>query len=197
MTTRPPSPLAEWADDGPADPFAMGTLIAPLLEEIQALRSTLAGMGMAMAKFETFQGASGVAEVAERLDGLRSRLGEWTGELKETAAARERRDAIRPLLVGVDALIRARNHLAGREGAAEVLGGIEEVISLFDQLLLPAGFTPLEPAAGEPFDPESQIAIGQATGPSGAVVATLQRGWVCAGRVVRPAEVTVGNGEQV
>ncbi|MCH7494376.1 nucleotide exchange factor GrpE, partial [bacterium] len=46
------------------------------------------------------------------------------------------------------------------------------------------------------FDPERQIAIGRAQGPEGMVVATLQRGWLCQDRVVRPAEVTVGSGSE-
>ena len=51
-------------------------------------------------------------------------------------------------------------------------------------------------ALGEPFDPNFHEAVRQDRGREGIVVEELQRGYKLHDRVIRPAKVVVGNGEE-
>jgi len=51
-------------------------------------------------------------------------------------------------------------------------------------------------ALGEPFDPNFHEAAMQGKGKAGIVVAELQKGYKLYDRVIRPAKVIVGNGEE-
>lgn len=192
MPDAPPSPLAEWAEEGPGSDYAVGSLVAPLLEEIESLRSAMARMGLTIESPADPQGPGSLRALSRRLDSLETWLGGWRGDLDDRGARRERRKAVEPLLVGVDALIRAREHLAEKGESPEVASGVGEVVGLFDQLLSAGGFEPVDPAAGERFDPERHVAIARVSGPAGEVVSVAARGWLFEGRVVRPAQVAVG-----
>jgi molecular chaperone GrpE len=51
-------------------------------------------------------------------------------------------------------------------------------------------------ALGEPFDPYRHEAVRQDKGKEGVVVEELQKGYKFRNRVIRPAKVVVGNGEE-
>ena len=55
--------------------------------------------------------------------------------------------------------------------------------------------TPIK-ALGEPFDPNLHEAIRQDKGKEGVVVEVLQKGYMMHDRLLRPARVVVGNGEE-
>jgi molecular chaperone GrpE len=57
------------------------------------------------------------------------------------------------------------------------------------------GLSPIE-AVGEPFDPTQHEAAMQGKGKEGIVIAELQKGYKFHDRVIRPARVVVGNGEE-
>jgi len=57
------------------------------------------------------------------------------------------------------------------------------------------GLSPIE-AVGEPFDPNLHEAAMQGKGEEGIVVGELQKGYKFRDRVIRPAKVVVGNGEE-
>ena len=188
-------PLADW-EDVPENPLGIGALVTPLLKEIADLRAALSSLRDEVLRFEAFEGARGVALLSERVDAFESFLGEWKGDLASHAERRIQREAVRPLLAGVDALVRAQEHLRSTDASPEALQGIGEVVSLFDQVLSPSGFTPIEPLAGEVFNPECHQAMGLEKGDGAKVVRLCQRGWSFLGKVIRPAEVIVGNGKK-
>jgi molecular chaperone GrpE len=57
------------------------------------------------------------------------------------------------------------------------------------------GLSPIT-AVGEPFDPTQHEAAMQGKGKEGIVIAELQKGYKFHDRVIRPAKVVVGNGEE-
>ena len=57
------------------------------------------------------------------------------------------------------------------------------------------GLSPIE-AVGQPFDPNLHEAAMQGKGEEGIVVSELQKGYKFRDRVIRPAKVVVGNGEE-
>jgi len=57
------------------------------------------------------------------------------------------------------------------------------------------GLSPIE-AVGQPFDPNLHEAAMQGKGEEGIVVSELQKGYKFRDRVIRPARVVVGNGEE-
>jgi molecular chaperone GrpE len=56
------------------------------------------------------------------------------------------------------------------------------------------GLSPIQ-ALGEPFDPRWHEAVRQAQGKEGIVLEEVQKGYRFRGRVLRPTQVVVGNGE--
>jgi len=57
------------------------------------------------------------------------------------------------------------------------------------------GLSPIK-ALGEPFDPHLHEAIRQDKGKEGIVIGEVQKGYKFHDRVIRPAMVVVGNGEE-
>jgi len=74
-----------------------------------------------------------------------------------------------------------------------------EGVRLIERKLLTSleaqGLSQIE-ALGEPFDPNFHEAVRQDRGKDGIVVEELQRGYKLHDRVIRPAKVVVGNGEE-
>ncbi len=75
------------------------------------------------------------------------------------------------------------------------VAGIRLVQQKFKSVLDGSGVEQIE-VDGEPFDPELHEAVGQAPGPEGQVIHVVQSGYrTIDGRVIRPALVMVGSGE--
>lgn len=73
--------------------------------------------------------------------------------------------------------------------------GIRLVERKFRAVLEASGVKPIA-AEGEAFDPAQHEAISYAPGPEGRVVAVIRAGYTVDGRVIRPAGVIVGNGQE-
>jgi len=73
--------------------------------------------------------------------------------------------------------------------------GIRLIERKFRGILEAEGLSPIT-AVGEPFDPNLHEAAMQGKGKEGIVVDELQKGYKFYDRVIRPARVVVGNGEE-
>jgi molecular chaperone GrpE len=73
--------------------------------------------------------------------------------------------------------------------------GVRMVERKFRAVLEASGVQPIA-ADGEPFDPAQHEAISYAPGPEGRVVAVVRAGYTVDSRVIRPAGVIVGNGQE-
>ncbi len=57
------------------------------------------------------------------------------------------------------------------------------------------GLTPIV-AVGQPFDPNFHEAVREEKGKDGIVIQEMERGYLLNGKLLRPAKVTIGNGEE-
>lgn len=73
--------------------------------------------------------------------------------------------------------------------------GIRLVERKFKSVIEAQGVTPIK-ALGEPFDPNFHEALRQDNGEEGIVIGEYQRGYMLGDRVLRPAQVVIGNGEE-
>lgn len=106
---------------------------------------------------------------------------------------------LKDLLPVLDDLDRALE-MVGSEppsDAVQIVDGMKLVHKKFVSALERHGVTTFE-SKGEPFDPALHEAVQQvhADTPAGSVAAELQRGWMIAGRLLRPALVTVSLGPE-
>lgn len=80
-------------------------------------------------------------------------------------------------------------------GQQDWLEGIRMVQRKFATILEGQGIKPIQ-AVGQPFDPNLHEALRQAPGEDGMVVDVFRKGYMMHDRVLRPAQVIVGNGEE-
>jgi molecular chaperone GrpE len=73
--------------------------------------------------------------------------------------------------------------------------GINMVIRKFRSGLESRGVTPIQ-AVGEPFDPNFHEALREEKGKKDTVIEEYETGYMLGDRVLRPARVVVGNGEE-
>ena len=73
--------------------------------------------------------------------------------------------------------------------------GVRLVERKFKSVMEAQGVTPIK-ALGEPFDPNFHEAVRQDKGKEGVVVEVLEKGYMIHDRLLRPARVVVGNGEE-
>jgi molecular chaperone GrpE len=100
------------------------------------------------------------------------------------------------LLPALDDLERALNSVPPAKSAKHSwLEGIRLVERKFKSSLEAQGLTPIK-ALGEPFDPNFHEAVRQDKGKEGIVIEEFQKGYMLGDRVLRPAKVVVGNGEE-
>lgn len=106
-------------------------------------------------------------------------------------------DTLKSLLPVLDDFERATDNLPAVPDDSEELqawlAGVQAIRRKLLKTLADAGVQPLDPV-GEPFDPNLHEALGQDSDTdmeSGLVSATLQKGYVCGDRVLRPALVRV------
>jgi molecular chaperone GrpE len=75
------------------------------------------------------------------------------------------------------------------------LDGIKLIERKLWAVLEAQGLSPIK-ALGEPFDPTLHEAVRQDKGQEGIVIEEIQKGYLLEDRVIRPAMVVVGNGEE-
>ena len=86
--------------------------------------------------------------------------------------------------------------LATEGEASKLRTGVEMTARMLRRAFESHGVAEIEPAAGDPFDPQSHQAMSVVPAPhlpSGSVVSVLQRGYRLSERVLRPAMVTVAS----
>ena len=99
------------------------------------------------------------------------------------------------LLPVLDDLDRALSSTSPAKSARHSwIEGVRLVDRKFRSILEAQGLTPIK-ALGEPFDPNFHEAVRQDKGKEGIVVEELQKGYMIHDRLLRPAKVVVGNGE--
>jgi molecular chaperone GrpE len=113
------------------------------------------------------------------------------------AIARAGQRIIDELLPVVDNLERAIDHaVAAGEVSSELLKGVELVHAQVLDVFAKEGVTVDDPF-GRAFDPTKEQAVGQKEDtevPDGTVVDVYQKGYLMAGKVIRPAMVVVSTG---
>lgn len=73
--------------------------------------------------------------------------------------------------------------------------GVEAIYRKFSNLLEAMGVAPVNTEEAS-FNPEEHEAVGEQPGPEGKVLYVAQKGYKLGDKVIRPAMVIVGNGEQ-
>ena len=94
----------------------------------------------------------------------------------------------------LDDFERAIDHVPHSMSGEPWVGGINGIARKLENTLEAVGVTRIK-AQGEMFDPSIHEAVGSAPGPEGMVVRELETGYKLADRVLRPARVMVGSGE--
>lgn len=99
------------------------------------------------------------------------------------------------LLPVADNLLRALDAPQGNEKALRE--GVTMVAAALEQTLARHGITKVASTAGTPLNPDHHQAMAQVPSihPAGTIAAELQGGYVLHDRLLRPAMVTVSNGE--
>ena len=98
------------------------------------------------------------------------------------------------LLPVLDDFERAFNSLDTRLAGLSWFDGIVLIYRKLKQLLENSGVSEIE-TEGQAFDPRYHEAVAHVDGEEGKVVSTVQRGYKLHDRVLRPAMVVVGKGE--
>ncbi len=126
------------------------------------------------------------------LANYRRRVEEERDELNRSVAAR----FLLKLLPVLDDLQRALEYTPQKSQEETWLEGIRLIERSLQSLLASEGVTPIE-AEGQPFDPwehEAMASVDTEDSQQGTVVSVLRKGYKHHGKVLRPAQVTVANG---
>jgi molecular chaperone GrpE len=99
------------------------------------------------------------------------------------------------LLPALDDLERALSAVPDDISESEWVEGIRLVERKFNTILEGQGVTPMT-SLGEAFDPNFHEAMRQDKGPEGIILEEFQKGYLLGDKVLRPAKVVVGNGEE-
>jgi molecular chaperone GrpE len=104
-------------------------------------------------------------------------------------------DLVLALLPVLDDLDRALEHVPSEFAENDWVEGVRAVARKFRTSLEAQGVKPIE-AQGQPFDPGRHEAVRQDKGPEGVVIEEYQKGYTLHDKLLRPARVVVGNGEE-
>ena len=99
------------------------------------------------------------------------------------------------LLPVLDDFERAFGSLDSRLAGLSWFDGIYLIYRKLQQLLENSGVTPIQ-TEGQAFDPRFHEAVAHAEGEEGKVISEVQRGYKLHDRVLRPAMVVVGKGQE-
>ena len=99
------------------------------------------------------------------------------------------------LLPVLDDFERATRSLPPEQAQASLAEGFRLIERKLGTIMESQGLTEIK-AMGEPFDPRLHEAINQDRGKEGIVVRELEKGYKLHDKVLRPAKVVVGNGEE-
>lgn len=99
------------------------------------------------------------------------------------------------LLPVLDDLERALDAVPTKYKKSDWVEGVRLVERKFKTSLEGQGVKPIK-ALGEPFDPNFHEALRQDKGDEGIIIEEFQKGYMLKDKLLRPAKVVVGNGEQ-
>jgi molecular chaperone GrpE len=180
--------------------------------------SSSEGEGLSIEEQEEMRSASGV-ELGEDIESLKQALAEekaraekYLGNWQRAQAdlinykkrvEQEQEEAtrfanaalIRKLLPVLDDLERAFESLPPKLARLSWVNGIQLIHRKLQTTLEAEGLSPIS-AVGELFDPYLHEAVGYEEGEEGKVIAEVQKGYKLHQRVLRPALVLVGRGEE-
>jgi molecular chaperone GrpE len=101
----------------------------------------------------------------------------------------------REILSALDDLERALEAVPPKLAKNDWVEGIRLVERKFKASLDGQGIAPME-SLGQPFDPNYHEALRQGKGEEGIIIEEFQKGYMMGDKVLRPAKVVVGNGEE-
>lgn len=99
------------------------------------------------------------------------------------------------LLPVLDDLERAVDNVDAKLAGLNWVQGVEAIYRKFRNVFEHMGVEEI-PAEGQVFDPVKHEAVGEQPGDEGRVLHVAQKGYLLGGKVIRPAMVIVGNGQQ-
>jgi molecular chaperone GrpE len=100
-------------------------------------------------------------------------------------------------LPAIDNLDRAVFYANDEEQKSALYTGVKMTLQQIHELLGSIGFEQISAKEGDHFDPHSHEAVEMVAGKQSTIVALVQPGYKLKDKVVRPAQVKVGNGETV
>lgn len=135
----------------------------------------------------------------ERIDELTSRLKRERADFKNyKKRVEEREDEIRERATEnlVERLLDVRDNLVralSQDDDVDVRDGVEATLSTFDRVLQDENVGAIEPAPGDEVDPERHEVVMRVDGdhPPGHIEDIYRPGYELAGKILRPAQVTV------
>jgi molecular chaperone GrpE len=146
----------------------------------------------------------GLDRLAGQLESANTRLAQLSQQLKpqrEPDAKGPVRSLIKDLLPVLDAVDRVFELSARQPGALSdsVRTGLESVYKLLLDTLSRSGLEPIELKAGDPFNPEEQLAMSTEPHPQlpeGSISQVLTKGYRFEGKLLRTAQVVIVKQEQ-
>ena len=99
-----------------------------------------------------------------------------------------------PVLDSFDLALRSVQ--GNSSGGGQLEQGVLMIRSQMMDVLKKRGISQIAVEAGEPFNPEKHESIGEveSSHPAGSIAEEVQKGYMLAGRVIRPARVRLGKG---
>ena len=177
------------------------TVEAELRERVEADPETTARAvaGLA-AEYEEL--AEALEEANERADDLESRLARKQAEFRNYKKRKQREldeQKERATEALVERLVEVRDDLAralDQDEDVDIRDGIERTLEKFDRELDRENVERIEPAVGDTTDPSRHEVLATVAGdqPEGRIVGVHRSGYEMAGKVLRPAQVTVSDG---
>ncbi len=167
------------------------------------LKEAYAEMETLRAKAERYEAAEGEAsQLRSKHERMLYSMAQYQEQTKRAEKAREEAlnfgsaDLLKELTPVRDDLARA---LKAAE-TEDMRTGLEGIIKKMDAAFERAGLEPIEPAKGEPMDPNAHQAAGVAPFPmegfnKGDVIEVQQRGYLLRGRILRYADVIVAGAD--
>ena len=158
---------------------------------------------LAALREEAREGGEAVDEVEEERDHLESRLKRLQAEFQNYKRRQERQreeERARATESLVERLLEVRDNLGRaleQDDDADIREGVEATFRQLDEVLRGEDVEPVEPDPGEPADPERHEVLlrVESDEPEGTVADVHRPGYEMAGKVLRPAQVTVSEGD--
>ena len=173
--SEPDEGLTNEAEPGVAEVEDVEALRQALAKEKERAETNLAGWQRAQADFINYK---------RRIEQEKEEIGKFANSM-----------LMLNLLPILDDWERALTSIPDDLANLSWVDGIKLIERKFRGMLEAQGLSPIK-ALGEPFDPNLHEAAMRGKGKEGIVVEELQKGYKFHDRVIRPARVVVGNGEE-